>query len=69
MPDLDGTGPLGKGPLTGGRRGRCRGSRKDDNTTETSEFYTRGRGYWRGKRNKGERKRYREQNSGKRQEK
>jgi hypothetical protein len=23
MPALDGTGPLGYGPMTGGRRGRC----------------------------------------------
>lgn len=25
MPALDGTGPLGYGPMTGGRRGRCIG--------------------------------------------
>lgn len=23
MPGYDGTGPLGRGPMTGGRRGRC----------------------------------------------
>jgi len=23
MPGFDGTGPLGRGPMTGGRRGRC----------------------------------------------
>lgn len=69
MPDMDGTGPLGKGPLTGGKKGRCRGSGKNHNTTGNSESYNGGRGYWRGKRNKGERKRYREQNMGKRQEK
>jgi len=32
MPNLDGTGPQGKGSLTGRRRGRCR-----DNQTEKSE--------------------------------
>ncbi len=26
MPGLDGTGPMGQGPLTGGRRGRCVGA-------------------------------------------
>ncbi len=32
MPNLDRTGPQGKGPLTGGRRGHCR-----DNRSEKSE--------------------------------
>jgi len=28
MPNLNGTGPQGKGPLTGRRRGRCRDTQK-----------------------------------------
>jgi hypothetical protein len=47
MPNHDGTGPLGKGSMTGGRRGRCRANTSadlkipekpasnDKNTTET----------------------------------
>jgi len=27
MPGRDGTGPAGKGPLTGGQRGNCQGAR------------------------------------------
>ena len=30
MPNLDGTGPQGQGPLTGRRRGRCRDSEKSE---------------------------------------
>jgi len=33
MPNLDGTGPQGKGPLTGRRRGRCR----DNQTTQVEK--------------------------------
>ncbi|RJO64425.1 MAG: hypothetical protein C4523_18355 [Myxococcales bacterium] len=34
MPGFDVTGPLGKGPLTGGGRGRCRGGRNTAPATE-----------------------------------
>jgi hypothetical protein len=33
MPNLDGTGPLGQGKMTGRRRGRCR----DKQTTQTEK--------------------------------
>ncbi len=33
MPNLDGTGPLGQGPMTGRRRGRCR----DTQTIQTEK--------------------------------
>lgn len=46
MPNLNGTGPKGKGPLTGRRMGRCRD--KDSSTKESTErddfVYGRGRG-------------------------
>ncbi len=32
MPNLDGTGPMGQGPITGRKRGRC-----NDKQTEKSE--------------------------------
>jgi len=31
MPGFDNTGPFGKGPLTGKRRGRCRGAQRMKN--------------------------------------
>lgn len=47
MPRMDGTGPMGQGPMTGGRRGRC--------ASDTAEIPTaagpgmgRGMGYGRG---------------------
>ncbi|HET55500.1 MAG TPA: hypothetical protein ENN33_09830 [Ignavibacteria bacterium] len=46
MPNLDGTGPEGRGPLTGRKRGRCRD--KDSSIKESTEkddfVYGRGRG-------------------------
>jgi hypothetical protein len=39
MPDLDGTGPLGKGPLTGRKRGHCR-----DMQTERADNQSTGYG-------------------------
>ena len=46
MPNLDGTGPEGRGALTGRRMGKCRD--KDSSTKETSEeqnvVWGRGRG-------------------------
>lgn len=40
MPGFDGTGPMGKGPMTGGRRGRC-GRRSDkDQQTDTEQAKT-----------------------------
>jgi hypothetical protein len=51
MPNLDGTGPIGHGKMTGGRRGRCRNSVITNNentgnqTTENNEIvYGIGRG-------------------------
>ena len=35
MPNLDGTGPKGKGPLTGRRRGLCR-NKQDENSEKKS---------------------------------
>jgi hypothetical protein len=37
MPNLDGTGPQGKGPLTGRRRGRCRDKESEKLKTEPLE--------------------------------
>jgi len=34
MPGLDRTGPTGQGPMTGGRRGRCRGRRVEEAVPE-----------------------------------
>ncbi len=34
MPDFNGTGPSGKGPLTGRKRGKCRGSWSEKNKEE-----------------------------------
>ncbi|MGD8781199.1 MAG: DUF5320 domain-containing protein [Ignavibacteria bacterium] len=50
MPNFDRTGPQGKGPLTGRRRGRCAGNKKVENSEEEKSnskeevFYGRGRG-------------------------
>jgi hypothetical protein len=44
MPGMDGTGPLGQGPMTGGRRGRC----VDEGTGQLpSAGYGRGAGFGR----------------------
>lgn len=42
MPNLDGTGPEGKGPMTGRRRGKCRDSEK--NRDQNKNEYGMGRG-------------------------
>jgi len=34
MPNLDGTGPQGQGPLTGRKRGQCKDSKKTDENRE-----------------------------------
>lgn len=46
MPNLDGTGPEGRGPLTGRKMGRCRDKDSSANqVNEKDEFiYGRGRG-------------------------
>lgn len=48
MPNLDGTGPQGQGPLTGRRRGRCKDSEKSEALKKTEEsreaIYGLGRG-------------------------
>mgnify|MGYP002867857178 CR=1 FL=1 len=47
MPNLDGTGPQGQGPLTGRRRGRCRDSEKSEskrNDENRDAIYGLGRG-------------------------
>ncbi|NLM30025.1 MAG: DUF5320 domain-containing protein [Methanomicrobiales archaeon] len=47
MPDLDGTGPLGRGPRAAGRRGRCffLSSAPVEAEEETAPV-TRGAGLW-----------------------
>jgi hypothetical protein len=49
MPNLNGTGPHGQGPMTGGRRGRCRnpqlrGLPTAKQTGEAEETFGLGRG-------------------------
>ncbi len=49
MPNLNGTGPQGQGPMTGGRRGRCRNLQSQNiqtakQTEETKEVLGVGRG-------------------------
>ncbi|MBS4034749.1 MAG: DUF5320 domain-containing protein [Ignavibacterium sp.] len=48
MPNLDGTGTQGQGPLTGRRRGRCKESEKSEALKKTEEsreiIYGLGRG-------------------------
>ena len=48
MPNLDGTGPQGQGPLSGRKRGRCRGNEKTDSQNQSAEnkevIYGLGRG-------------------------
>jgi len=38
MPNLDGTGPLSKGPGTGKRRGRCRDDKKITDEKKIEQF-------------------------------
>jgi len=59
MPNLDRTGPNGEGPLTGSRRGRCKGSlnnikpkeepEEKIQTPEESNLPGRGRGFGSGR--------------------
>lgn len=50
MPNLDGTGPMGQGAMSGRRRGRCRESQTIQKNTENQSaikdniVYGRGRG-------------------------
>ena len=37
MPNLDGTGPQGKGPLTGRRRGQCRNDQNENSEKKSIE--------------------------------
>lgn len=49
MPNLDGTGPMGQGAMTGSKRGRCKNSRNLELTNneikskESKEFFYRNR--------------------------
>ena len=48
MPNMDGTGPQGQGPMSGGRRGRCRNMQLQNTqaakqTEETKEVMGVGR--------------------------
>jgi hypothetical protein len=40
MPGFDGTGPMGKGPMTGGRLGRCGRRAEKDQPTNTEQAKT-----------------------------
>ena len=48
MPNLNGTGPAGKGPRTGGQRGTCSGAKPG-----RRPFNGRGRGMGRGRMGRG----------------
>lgn len=60
MPDFDGTGPSGKGPLTGRNRGRCRRSSNKANNIEEASESQKKFGFGR-RRNIGECRRHRDQ--------
>ena len=51
MPDFDGTGPEGKGPSTGRKRGKCRGSSSEPNKKDDGPGSGRRFGFRRGDRN------------------
>ncbi len=53
MPDFDRTGPSGKGPLTGRKRGRCLESWSKQNKKEEDSGSERRFGFRRGRRNNG----------------
>ena len=58
MPDYDGTGPQGKGSLTGGKRGRCREASSEQNKRDDVSGSGRRCGFRRGGRsNRNERRR------------
>jgi Family of unknown function (DUF5320) len=66
MPDFDGTGPLGEGPLTGRRKGRCRGSKSKQNEQQKNpESKTNETGFGKGRRSAGGRQGRSGQNAGK----
>ncbi len=44
MPNFDGTGPEGKGPLTGRKAGKCQGSNKSVQRPGAGNGAGRGRG-------------------------
>lgn len=44
MPNLNATGPEGKGPMTGGKSGNCRSKDEKNTTSEKNERVGRGRG-------------------------
>ncbi len=44
MPRLNGTGPEGKGPKTGGKRGQCQNSGQNNNPDASSLYVGAGRG-------------------------
>ena len=48
MPRGDGTGPMGMGPLTGRRMGRCAGAEYPGNSCGVGRFFGRGFGMGRG---------------------
>ena len=50
MPNLDGTGPMGKGPMTGRRQGRCGNASRDndENTSVNKSDAFGGRNFGRG---------------------
>ena len=64
MPDYDGTGPSGEGPLTGRKRGRCGVSMSKQNNKEDASGSARGFGFHRGRGNYGRGRRRGEQRSG-----
>ncbi len=43
MPGFDGTGPKGKGPLTGRKMGKCRDSEAEEKDTKEKVVYGLGR--------------------------
>jgi Family of unknown function (DUF5320) len=43
MPRFDGTGPEGKGPMTGGKRGQCQNSGQNNNPDSSSPYLGAGR--------------------------
>ena len=53
MPDFNGTGPSGKGPLTGRKRGKCRGSLSEKNKEEDDKGLGRRVGFQSGRRHNG----------------
>ncbi len=44
MPRLNGTGPEGKGPMTGRKMGNCQSKKDDNNQDDTTRSFGCGRG-------------------------